>query len=343
VKAASARVGAAFRVEIQTVLRPLLPPGSRYVHLAPPNHVNPGDSAIWLGERRCFKDLGVRSVAASHVRRYWRDEVEALGRRDILLAGGGNFGDLWPDVQAFRERVISDFPDRRIVQLPQSIHFRERSNLERARRIIETHPDFTLLVRDRRSLDIAREAFDVPVVLAPDMALYLGSIARPTSPRIDLLWLAREDIEARDRPELASPSSVERLDWMEDRDHERPRGLRMGAAFRLDRRLGFLMQRSPRLARRAARARTAAARRLAVERMVRGCTFLSRGRVVITDRLHGHILSMLMGIPHVCLDNSYGKVSSFVETWTSSVPIVHLAQNADDALARANDLLLAGP
>ena len=35
---------------------------------------------------------------------------------------------------------------------------------------------------------------------------------------------------------------------------------------------------------------------------------LRRGKVVITDRLHAHVLCLLLGIPHVLLDNNYGKV-----------------------------------
>ena len=50
-------------------------------------------------------------------------------------------------------------------------------------------------------------------------------------------------------------------------------------------------------------------------RFHRGLEILGRGRGVVTDRLHGHILSSLMGIPHVALDNSYGKLSAFMDTW----------------------------
>ncbi|WP_276524270.1 polysaccharide pyruvyl transferase family protein, partial [Enterobacter hormaechei] len=49
---------------------------------------------------------------------------------------------------------------------------------------------------------------------------------------------------------------------------------------------------------------TARARR----RVERGLRLLSRGERIVTDRLHGHILSLLLGIPHVVLDNDYGKL-----------------------------------
>ncbi len=66
----------------------------------------------------------------------------------------------------------------------------------------------------------------------------------------------------------------------------------------------------------------------------------SRGRVVVTDRLHGHIFCILMGIPHVILDNSYGKLMSFHQTYTYDAgPAVRVASSLSDALFIARELL----
>ena len=64
------------------------------------------------------------------------------------------------------------------------------------------------------------------------------------------------------------------------------------------------------------RAFQAAARR----RLERGVALLSSGRRIVTDRLHGHILSLLLGRPHRLVDNCYGKLSSFVACWTEGAP-----------------------
>lgn len=40
----------------------------------------------------------------------------------------------------------------------------------------------------------------------------------------------------------------------------------------------------------------------------------------------------MLGIPHVVLDNSYGKVRSFYETWTRDAPIVRWADTAAEAV-----------
>jgi pyruvyl transferase EpsO len=56
---------------------------------------------------------------------------------------------------------------------------------------------------------------------------------------------------------------------------------------------------------------------LAQHRLARGLEILASGRHVVTDRLHGHILSLLLSVPHFVLDNSYNKNGAFFETWIS--------------------------
>jgi pyruvyl transferase EpsO len=71
-----------------------------------------------------------------------------------------------------------------------------------------------------------------------------------------------------------------------------------------------------------------------------GCQLLGSARVVITDRLHAHILSLLLGIPHVILDNNYGKLRHFCDTWgTLSSPFVRWAESSAKAFATAREFL----
>jgi pyruvyl transferase EpsO len=78
---------------------------------------------------------------------------------------------------------------------------------------------------------------------------------------------------------------------------------------------------------------------LARLRLARGVRILSRGRVVITDRLHGHILGLLMGIPHVILDNNYGKLRAYHSRFTVGADNVLQAASQNEALALAAQLL----
>ena len=71
----------------------------------------------------------------------------------------------------------------------------------------------------------------------------------------------------------------------------------------------------------------------------RGCRILARGRVVVTDRLHGHLLSLLQGIPHVVMDNSYGKLRSVYEEWTHQCSLAAWAETPEEAVEAARRLL----
>jgi pyruvyl transferase EpsO len=62
---------------------------------------------------------------------------------------------------------------------------------------------------------------------------------------------------------------------------------------------------------------------------------LSAGRVVVTDRLHAHLLSLLLAIPHAVLDNTYGKLGRFLDAWTGAAEGVHRVATAEEALAWA--------
>jgi pyruvyl transferase EpsO len=316
---------------IDEVLRPLIPGGAACALVEFPDYANVGDSAIWLGQRRWLRRSGIRTAYASTMATYDRDVLAArVGSGVILLQGGGNLGDLWQRHQQFRERVIADFPEHRIIQLPQTITFQNLENLRRARAVFNAHPNLTLLVRDRRSLELARNEFRVTSLLCPDMAFLLGTLRRPAPPQVEVLWLARSDKESRGAWPRFDKAGAGRLDWRVDEVSG------MVTAAR------FLTQQ---IAHRGRAVRPAWACQpwlfdvIAQQRLTRGCRILTRGRVVVTDRLHGHILCLLMGIPHVILDTAFGKIRAFYDTRTAGCALTHWAHSAEEALAKATTLV----
>ena len=78
---------------------------------------------------------------------------------------------------------------------------------------------------------------------------------------------------------------------------------------------------------------------LAQQRIDRGLRLLGSARFVITDRLHGHILCTLMGIPHAVLDNSYGKIARFARAFATVWDGVVLADGLTEAIGAAEDWL----
>lgn len=274
-----------------------------------PTHSNVGDSAIWLGS---LAILEARFQASPrYVTRnmgFPTDLDKVMPEGPIFFLGGGNFGDLWPGFWEHRVSVIDQFVHRKIVQLPQSIYFvdlRGRA-LRETQRAISKHPDFTLLVRDKPSLEFAQKAFDCPIYLCSDMAFGLRDLSNDEEASVPALALMRDDLEKRIEGE--APDSLRQYarvtDWIE---RERP-------PFS-DRAVPYLIKKFPSLNQYLISSLAAAYRRQATRQLRRGIEILSQGDIIITDRLHGHILSTLMRKKHIVLDNSYGKVFNYINTW----------------------------
>jgi pyruvyl transferase EpsO len=238
------------------------------------------------------------------------------------LHGGGSFGDIWEGKQDFRDHVLNCFPDRKIVQFPQSIHFQSVDRADQAARVIEKHRDFTLLVRDEESADFARRKFQCTVRLCPDMAFAIGPIVAK-SPTLPVLAMLREDREKTALGGWNHPD-IPREDWItEDRWKVKLAKLK-----------GTIQAGVSTAAHRKFRRLDAAAR----QRFERGFTQISRGNVIVTDRLHVHICSTLIGRPHAVLDNSYGKIRRLMDTfYPEGTGLTHRPATLDEGIAWARD------
>ena len=70
-----------------------------------------------------------------------------------------------------------------------------------------------------------------------------------------------------------------------------------------------------------------------------GMMLLQRGRIVILHRLHGNILSVMCGIPHVVIDPVNRKMSFYMRSWTSGIENILIANSSSDARSKAIQLL----
>lgn len=328
----SAMAPAAFIRHMQraasSALDPLIARGARVALIDYPNNTNVGDSLIWLGEMAYLRSRGVEIVYHCDLANCDPAEMHRRLTPDTLILGhgGGNYGTIWPHEQQFREQIIKEFPDHRIIQLPQSLHFDNQEAIERTAKIVGAHGAYTVLTRDHVSQTIARDALGCDAVLCPDMAFFIGEVRPPAAPTADALVLARTDREKTDDWHVKALNNglglkVEVVDWLDPSISER-------AMHRIEMHSGGVRQRlDP-----ANLALAVLWERLCERRLARGAELLGRGRTVITNRLHAHILSVLLGKPHAIIDNANGKVRTFYETWTRQCDAVSLVSGVEGAL-----------
>ena len=92
--------------EIDEALAPLVP-RKKCALLDFPHHPNVGDSAIWVGEHMFLSKLGVKpAYVCTAENRDWNSIERAIGDDGtIFIHGGGNFGDVWPNISNCARKV----------------------------------------------------------------------------------------------------------------------------------------------------------------------------------------------------------------------------------------------
>lgn len=326
-------------------LKPAFAGPGPFVLIDYPDSANAGDHAIWIGEKIFLKTLGIEVAYQCSLETY--DKVamaKALAAGTILMHGGGNFGDTYIFHQ-FRHKVLTDFPNNKVVIFPQTAMFFTDIGIRQSAEYFAAHADVTIAVRDVLSFHILKKSFSPRhrIILAPDMAFMLQAQTQRIKPTFGIVWLSRTDFEgvygdtilktvepkqlhqqnihlgrhedgipAVAKGEVAG-SMLLVTDWY--RCTLDQKGLAQYQALDFDQRSLFWLRRASRI--------------------------LSLGHVVITDRLHAHILCTLAGIPHILLNNSYGKNVSFFETWCRPLDLCQLARSAAEAWALAQQFLVA--
>jgi exopolysaccharide biosynthesis predicted pyruvyltransferase EpsI len=305
-----------------------------------PNYPNLGDHLIWLGSIAYLHQLGTQiSYTASSADFSASEMAACAGKAPILLLGGGSLGDLWYSHQKFRESIIARYRDHPIVILPQTMHFQDQGRLEKAAMIFNDHPQLTIFVRDRTSYQLAKEAFDgCQVLMAPDAAFQLTGLSDfPVErPQDKILYHCRTDAELSHKFSLDQlPFPVDISDWRPYEDdwlmgsHDAPLKQTLATVIREGWQRGLRRPREWRSHQRwnhSFRPDFLSAANHGSLRQTQSWSFIHSAiyqfrqyRLIITNRLHGHILATLLGIPHVFLPNSYHKNKAFYDTWTADI------------------------
>jgi pyruvyl transferase EpsO len=199
--------------------------------------------------------------------------------------------------------------------------------------VFNHHRDLTILVRDFPSLELLQSEFVGQTFICPDAAFCLGAMSLPRKPDLPVLYLARQDKEARSNDSSVALATFPRYDWPSvERAWKWHAGLRMATIPVNHPRVAKTLHATAILTRRGFRA-------MVQERLLAGCNLLARGEVIITDRLHAHILALLLGISHIVMDNTYGKIARFREAWTASSHLSVAVTTGDEALEAARAML----
>ena len=127
-------------------------------------HSNIGDAAITFGEyefiRKHFKDYKLIEISTYEFNDMLPYIENIINSDDLIfLQGGGNFGNKFKTEENVRRVIIENFPNNKIVILPQTIYFTDDFELEASKKIYNNHANLTIFTRGNISLAFAKKNF----------------------------------------------------------------------------------------------------------------------------------------------------------------------------------------
>lgn len=221
----------------------------------------------------------------------------------ITIVGGGNTGDLYDDIEYCRQFIIKQFPNNKIICFPQTIDFSEtrrgRKALERAVNVYSKHTDLVISAREKKSYKAFKQYFmSNEIVFAPDIVLYLD-LRQNTHPRKGITFVMRSDREKAIKEEVQAQfiEEVSKKYEISYRDTH------------IDKRNMAIKERKSELK--------------------KIWDHFKSSELIITDRLHGMIFSVITNTPCIAIDNTNKKISGVYNAWLKDYPNVKIVENFD--------------
>lgn len=307
------------RKQIYHCLDPLIT--SNYCLLDIPDHNNIGDNLIWQGEIDYLKRLPFKKLIEANY--YLLNDISIPPKSVILMHGGGNFGDLYPILQELRLEIIKKHNHQRIIIFPQSIHYDNFEKLHDDVKVMKLHPDLHVCLRDEESFKFLEKEGLQNIYLIPDMAFCIDINEYNFKPeqKGKALYMERKDkelqsanvnlvklfpqIEVKDWPTFEIPKLRRKIEYRKERYNKKI----SKKLFKIPIIKSLV---DPRYGLKSRKQR---------ERYIQqGLDFLNEYETVVTTRLHGVILSVLLNKNIFIIDNKHKKLTRFYNKWLSDLP-----------------------
>jgi pyruvyl transferase EpsI len=165
---------------------------------------NLGDVAITYAQTNFFKKIlpnyQIVDVPISKTLEGIITVKKYIQKEDIItIVGGGNLGDLYKQIEFYRQLVVENFPKNKIISFPQTIDFSKskkgKKALSKAKKRYSKHTNLTFVAREQESFKIMKQVFsNNKVLLTPDIVLSLNK-TEPVLKRMGVVLCLRDDAE----------------------------------------------------------------------------------------------------------------------------------------------------
>lgn len=279
-----------------------------------PEYGNLGDHAIAIAEieilKSIYPDAEVIDVPDHDFWKYYLGLKYRLKKRDVIcMIGGGNMGNLYPETEYIRRKLISGIKKNKIILFPQTIDFTDDSYGQRMRskmiRLYNKNTRLWLCAREKKSYDIMKEMFpQCHVKLCPDVVLSLQYDKRVAMDNKKVIVCFRNDKEkALSETVVAKLKKRIKKDGYSIVECDTQKSYQIGSQNR-EEEVGKVLEE------------------------------FSSARFVVTDRLHGMIFSQICGVPCLAFDNMNKKISGVSEWITRGICMCNISDKWEEAYER---------
>lgn len=282
---------------------------------------NMGDIAISYASQKYLRNIYGDSLVCLTENEFLANRTYVSGyisEADILiLQGGGNISNLYPDQQKIRKKVIQSFQRNCIVIFPQSVYFTDDSSgckeMKRTMKLYSGHSKLYIMAREKNTYNFFKKHIsDNRLLLVPDIVFTLSQTNQELKDRTNITVILRNDSEKKADINYADISrritalgyeeySVRKYDTVIDHNVHKAE---------YENSINEIMS-----------------------------VFMS-SRLVITDRLHAMIFSYIANTPCIAIDNITGKVSNsyeWIKSW-NRIRLLNDKQSIDKVLREMLDI-----
>lgn len=269
------------------------------------NYGNLGDIAITYAQRKFLKNnfpnYNLLEIPIDKTYENMKSLKKIVNKEDIItIIGGGNFGNIYLDIERARQFFIKQFPKNKIICFPQTIDFSQnkkgKRELEKAIKLYGKNKRLVLFAREKKSFDFMKKNFkDNNIYLVPDIVLSLNQ-QYPKENREYFTICFRNDKENK----LNNTKKYQVKEMLKK--------YYKGKAIEKDTHVGDVKINQEN-------------REKYLDDI--WSTF-KKSKIVLTDRLHGMIFCVITETPCIAFPNSNGKIKSTYETWLKDVPYIKM-------------------
>ena len=298
-----------------------------------------------MGEEALIKELNLNVILRTTVNHSITSSRENLSRyieNDVILLihGGNNFGDTDRHLADRRNQLIKWFPENNMIFFPQTIHYSNTRYIKEDKEAMALARNLLLTFSNEESNTFANTHFSsLKILPSADISFMLGDIEPNMDPDIDILILRIKDDKEQAKFDdnswnmaifkyLNISYKYKHSDWSK---YKLSSSLRETGYYAND--VTTVMMNSY-------------LRKYRLKSLSLVNKIISNSKVIITDRLHASIFSILIGRPHVIINDKYDQISkvrnfAFAQKPSCETELLrgYLANNPEEAIRKAIEIL----